>query len=349
MAGIRHVAVIGAARGEINLCLFSLYHHNKMPPYLAIIVIGRNEGERLRRCFQSLLDSGAGHIVYVDSGSTDGSVACAESFNVDVVLLDPAKPFTAARARNAGFDFIRSKVPETKYVQFVDGDCEVIGEWLQKALQALESNHGLAVVCGRRRERFPEVSIYNRLCDMEWDTPVGESKACGGDAMFRADAFEAVGGYNGDLIAGEEPELCFRLRQAGWKIARIDADMSLHDAAMLRFGQWWRRSMRSGYAYAEGAWLHGASPERYCVRETLRIWLWGFLLPVVCLLTAGVSAPAFLLFLIYPAQTARIASKRGWLYASFCTLGKFAEWTGQVRFLLRLLAGAEQTLIEYKQ
>src|SRR5262249_30270274 len=160
-------------------------------------------------------------IVYVDSGSTDDSVAFARSRGVEVVELDMSIPFTAARARNEGLDRLLKVDPEVHFVQFVDGDCEVQQGWLQKAEQTLQSETAVAVVCGRRRERFPQSSIYNRLCDMEWDTPIGEAGACGGDAMMRVPALRQVGGYRASLIAGEEPELCTRLRGAGWKVLRL--------------------------------------------------------------------------------------------------------------------------------
>jgi hypothetical protein len=69
-------------------------------------------------------------------------------------------------------------------VQFVDGDCEVDATWLATAQAFLEQHPAVAVVCGRR-ERFPQRSVYNLLWP-EWDTPVGEAKACGGDALMRA-------------------------------------------------------------------------------------------------------------------------------------------------------------------
>ncbi|MBC7172600.1 MAG: glycosyltransferase family 2 protein, partial [Polyangiaceae bacterium] len=191
------------------------------------VVIGRNEGPRLDRCLRSLLDHTA-HVIYVDSGSTDGSVALAERLGADVVELDLSRPFTAARARNAGFDALRERWTEVAFVQFVDGDCEVVRGWLDAARKRLEERPELAVVCGRRRERHPEASIYNRLCDMEWDTPVGDALACGGDAMMRVEAFEKAGGFNPDVIAGEEPELCLRLRMLGYRIERIAHDMTLH-------------------------------------------------------------------------------------------------------------------------
>ena len=200
-------------------------------PRIAAVAIGRNEGERLRRCLASM-QGRVGRIVYVDSGSTDGSLDAAAAAGAQVVSLDLALPFTAARARNEGFALLGHEAPA--YVQFVDGDCELQPGWLETASAFLDNHPDVAAVCGRRRERHPGQSLYNRLIDCEWDTPVGETRACGGDVLMRRDAFRAVGGFDPALIAGEEPELCVRLRAAGWRIWRLDAEMTLHDAAITR-------------------------------------------------------------------------------------------------------------------
>lgn len=203
-----------------------------------LVAIGRNEGERLRACLESVLNE-LEHIVYVDSGSTDGSVELAKSMGVCVVELDMSLNFTAARARNAGWRALLEQMPDVDCVQFVDGDCVIERGWLHAAREFLAVNQDYAVVGGRLRERFPENSIYNYMCDLEWDTPVGEAKSCGGISMMRLDALKSIGGFRSELIAGEEPELCVRLRKAGWKIYRLQDNMAWHDAAMTRFGQWW--------------------------------------------------------------------------------------------------------------
>lgn len=321
---------------------------------VGVVIIGRNEGDRLIRCLKSLITQ-SNQLVYVDSASTDDSVNMARSMGTEVVSLDMAIPFTAARARNEGFERMRKLYPNTDYVQFVDGDCEIISGWLGSAINFLELHQDVAVVCGRRRERFPERTVYNMLCDIEWDTPVGETKACGGDAMMRVSAFEDVKGFRPSLIAGEEPELCVRLRAAGWKIWRLHEEMTLHDVAMTRFGQWWKRSMRGGYAFAEGAHLHGAPPERHWVRETRRALIWGLGIPVLAFsLTIWLGAWSLAVLLIYPVQIVRLASrdtrsmKKNWWRALFLVLGKFPEMMGQLSFLYNRLAGKTVRLIEYK-
>lgn len=323
---------------------------------LAVVAIGRNEGDRLKTCLASALaGSLAQVVVYVDSGSTDGSADYARSQGCEVVDLDMTIPFTAARARNEGFARALACLPALSHVQFIDGDCELAQGWLPVALDFLLRHSEVAAVCGRRRERKPQNSIYNQLCDIEWNTPVGEAKSCGGDVLMRADALRAVGAYRGDLIAGEEPELCVRLRAAGWRVFRLDHEMTLHDASMLRFGQWWSRSKRAGYAFAEGASLHGAPPERHWVRESRSAWLWGVGIPVfVAAAVACVGPWAGALLLVYPLQVLRLYLRaRGCvpvavLYACFLVLGKFPEALGQFKFLLNRTRGRRATLIEYK-
>lgn len=324
-------------------------------PSVAVVAIGRNEGERLRACLNSVVRF-AGVAVYVDSGSTDGSVAMARAMGVDVIVLDPRVPFTAALARNAGWRRVLEIAPQVEFIQFVDGDCAVVEGWMTKAHEFLLAHPDVVAVCGWRRERYPDRSIYNLLCDLEWTSPpVGENRSCGGDVMMRAEALQAVGGYRDSLIAGEEPELCVRLRARGGRIWRLDADMTLHDAAMTRLGQWWKRSMRAGYAYAEGAYLHGAPPERHCVRASRRAWVWGLGVPVVTLLAAMLWSPwALVLLLAYPLQTLRLYLGSGGplkarvAQAVFTMFGKFAEVTGQLKFVRLRLSGGPARLIEYK-
>ena len=260
------------------------------------------------------------------------------------------RPFTAARARNEGLRKLLLRHPDIAFVQFVDGDCEIVPGWLEAARDYLQDHPKHAVVCGRRRERHPDRSVYNRLCDEEWNTPVGDALSCGGDAMMRAPALQAVGGYRESMIAGEEPELCVRLRQAGWRIHRLDREMTLHDAAITHFSQWWKRTVRSGHAFAEGAWLHGAPPERHWVREARRAWIWGGVLPLV-IVTAmiGLGPWAGLLILTYPLQWLRLFLRTGSVHTgTFLLLGKFAEAYGAMKFHMSRVRGVAGPIIEYK-
>ena len=310
----------------------------------AIVVIGRNEGAGLERCLRSALSCGV-PVVYADSGSTDGSPARARALGVEVVELSPSRPFSAARGRNEGVARLLAVHPEVEAVQFVDGDCELVPGWFERGLLELSRRADAAVVCGRVREREPEASLYNRLCALEWQLPPGEVKACGGIFVVRTAVFRALGGFRDDVLAGEEPEFCLRVRRSGHKVLHVPEDMVWHDAALLRFGQWWWRARRGGRAYAQGAALHGGPPDHHFVRECRSALAWA-LGPLALALglawpTSGLSLA---LLLAYPLQALRIARKarvRSWsardrrLYGVFTVIAKFAEAQGVLEYRWR--------------
>jgi GT2 family glycosyltransferase len=322
---------------------------------VGVVAIGRNEGERLRGCLESIRGLAQASI-YVDSGSNDGSVQLSRPLTSSVIELDLTIPFTAARARNQGFHKLMELEPRIEYVFFVDGDCEVVAGWLQKAAAFLDEHRDMAVVCGMRRERHPEKSIYNMLIDMEWaDYPVGESKICGGDALIRVRALQEVNGYRPDLICGEEPEMCVRLREAGWRIWHLDEPMTIHDAAMYHFSQWWKRQLRTGYAFAQAQALHGAPPERHGVSESRRAWTWGFGIPLFVIILSVLLGPwSLLVLLVYPFQIVRMAiqgkrsARQNLLKACALVISKFPEVLGQMKYVLDRYRRVQSGLIEYK-
>lgn len=320
---------------------------------LGIVIIGRNEGDRLVRCIRSV--QGRGPIVYADSGSKDGSAQRARELGCDVVELEP--PFTAARGRNAGFERLTATHPDVNVVQFLDGDTEVIDGWIDRALAELSARPDVAAVCGRRRERYPEASVYNTLCDIEWNTPVGETIVFGGDVMIRADDVRRAGGYDASLIAGEDPDLAVRITKAGRKILRVDHDMTFHDAAMTRFSQWWTRALRGGHAFAEGAVRH--ADRGFWQKEVRSNWAWGAALPSIgigmLLPTLGASAViASAGYALLFAKVLRNARARGMsdreaaMYAAFTTLAKVPQAAGQAKYWWGRLRDKRAAIIEYK-
>lgn len=332
-----------------------------MPPVLhpsvATVVIGRNEGARLELALRSAL-AFAAPVVYVDSGSSDGSVERARALGCRVLELAPDRPFSAARARNEGFAHLSELVPVVEFVQFLDGDCELAEGWIEAGCRALEANSGDGLVRGQVAEAHPEASIYNRLCALEWQQTPGEVKACGGRFLARAEAFRAAGGFREDVIAAEDDEFCLRVRRAGWTIRMLAAPMATHDAAILHFSGWWRRARRAGYAYAQVAALHGAGPERYFVRDRRRIWIWGFLLPLASFLlapwTRALSLPAMLgLYLLQCVYIRFRLRGRGWraaeawAYSAFAVLSRLPGICGVFEYHLR--RGRPARIIEYKR
>ena len=317
---------------------------------VGIVIIGRNEAKRLPLCFQSMDMLGC-QKVYVDSGSIDDSVAIAKEHDVDVVELDKGKPFSAARARNEGFERLLALNAELELVHFIDGDCELDKSWLPNAMEAFNKQETVAVVFGRLREKHRNTSVYMKLCDMGWYKPAGFVDACGGIATYRRTVFESTGGFNALLIAGEEPELCLRIRNAGWKVLSLDVEMGTHDSAMTQFAQWWTRCVKVGFGYMNGLEWGGWSKQ---YKSTL-FWA-GLPFFIVLLVLITSSSVSLLLFLIYPIQVFRIfknargdklSSKDKFIYAFFCMLSKFPESQGILTYFLNKIS-SKSKVIQYK-
>lgn len=321
-------------------------------PDMAAIVIGRNEGRRLQRCLTSLQGQVA-QLIYVDSGSTDNSADLAARLGAEVIRLDPGRPFTAARGRQEGFNAaIANGAPE--FVQFVDGDCAVEPGWIAAGRAALIDNPGLGLVTGWRSEIAPGDSIYNALCDFEWQRPAGEIRTCGGDMMVRSAAYQAAGGFRADVIAAEDDEFCARLGLAGWKLRRLPVAMTRHDAAMSRFSEWWQRAIRSGHGFAQVGHLH----PHWFRAERRRVLAYGLVLPVLAL--AGLiwsGWPAVLVVGLYGLSYARTIQglMRAGLPARdaahqglFLSLSKFPNLIGMALYHWRVMRGRAMQIIEYK-
>lgn len=324
-----------------------------------VVLIGRNEGERLVRALDSVCD-GERPVVYVDSGSTDASCDEARARGAEVVDLDMSIPFSAARARNAGWQRMLELHPALDYVQFIDGDCEVVGGWLAAAQGALDDNLDYVAVCGWRRERYPDRSPYNKVCDVEWTSgPVGDVHCFGGDVMIRAEGLRATGGYDPRVIAAEDDELGVRLRQAtGGRLIRIDHDSTLHDAAMFTLKQWWQRAKRCGHGYAQVNHMHGAPPERYFETNLRRTMLWGAVAPAAALaLTVPTLGTSLSVFARYPLVAARTAARTraqgySWGHAvawgASCAAAPLPEALGAAKFHIDRLLERRPEIIEYK-
>ena len=325
------------------------------PQPIGWVVIGRNEGEQLRRCLESIRPF-ATTIVYVDSDSSDNSVDLARSCGADVVELDMSIPFTAARARNEGFRRLLQIEPDLEFVHFLDGDTEIVDGWFESAMSTIREHPRAAVLSGLRMEKYPDRSVFNRLCDVEWNKPDGYP-ACEGDAVMRVEAFRAINGFNESLIAGEEPELCLRYWNAGWECLRNRVPMTLHDVGLLHWSQWWRREKRTGYTFAEGAAMYGKA---HYLRQSMGVWFWALVLPVLGIALAwptyGISVAVVLLGYgvllarAYRGTRSRAKSTRHALeYATFIVLAKFPMLAGMLQYWLGRVRGRRARIIEYRK
>ena len=330
------------------------------PSSAGVVVIGRNEGERLMACLRDL-SLQRRPVMYVDSGSTDGSPQNAAALGVSVLQLDAARPFSAARARNEGAQALLLQHPELSFVQFLDGDCLIAPGWLDAAEAALHADPRCAVVFGQLEEKHPQASIYNLLCALEWRSPSGPVANfghLGGIMMVRRSVFEALRGFDANVIAGEDSEFGVRVGLAGHGARKLDAPMANHDANIHRFSQWWTRAVRAGHAIGQRAQLHADDASRDCAKERRSTWFWGLMLPVALVLAAPATKGLSLLLLLAGCLTLgwRIAKFRlsvgddqreARLYAAFTVLGKYANGLGLLKYHFNRWRGRVR-IIEYK-
>jgi cellulose synthase/poly-beta-1,6-N-acetylglucosamine synthase-like glycosyltransferase len=271
--------------------------------------------------------------------------------------LTPERP-TAALGRNAGWQAARGEI-----VFFLDGDTVVAPGFLAAGLREF-SEATVAVVWGHRREMHPENSVYNRVMDLDWVYAPGWTEFCGGDALFRRDALERTGGFDETLIAGEEPELCRRVMAAGWRILHIDRAMTGHDLAVMEFGQYWRRAMRAGHAFAEVAERFRGTPEAFwsedVTRNRRRAWVLMGLVGGAVLLAGLLRAwwPVGMLVCVLGALVLRTAWKARWkgagwgtlvLYGVHSHLQQVPIYFGQREFWRNRRRGVRTGLVEYKR
>lgn len=326
---------------------------------VGIVVIGRNEGERLRASLTSVSQLGY-PVVYVDSGSTDDSVQLAEAYVSAVHTLDRSSPFSAARARNEGFDVITKQFPDLKYVQFVDGDCVVASNWFDAAIKVLEDKTSLSLVLGHRTELQPDLTIYNRLAAIEWNSPVGALTNFGcliGSFLIKVEVFRIMHGFKTNVIAGEDSELGVRMSLAGYKMEKIDHHMETHDANILVFSQWWSRAVRAGHAIGQRAYINGNTPVQDCVKERKSTIVWGVVMPLIFLLSLWlyplVSLVILALYIVLffkvhkYSKSLGLNAKDAMIYTMSIVVGKFANGIGFLKFQMNTLR-KQYVLIEYK-
>ncbi len=328
---------------------------NALKTKIGIVAIGRNEGERLKSCIESLALLGC-PVIYVDSGSLDGSVAYARAFGVTTVCLN-LPGLTAARGRQAGLERLLELWPDTEFVQFLDGDCVLQPGWIEKGLAVTQDDLRVAAVSGIRSEAFADTSIWARLVDIEWSRAEGEVRYPGGDSLCRVAALNEIGGWSSDLIAGEDPDLGFRLTEKGWKIHRLAAPMTVHDIRISKFSQYWRRAVRSGWAYALAGWRNRKGVGFTYFRQGLKFTLHAFALLVTALASIFYWS-LFLLFLMLLGwivwRAGRFARSKGLstqdslLYAALAIPVRFAQARGFVGAMISIARGSNTKIIEYQ-
>ncbi len=332
--------------------------NTKSAPFLSVVVIGRNEGDRLSKCLESVKQMNfpqeKTELIYVDSSSVDDSVQRAESLGAKVIQVDSSH-HTAALARNLGW-----KVAEGEFVLFLDGDTLLDRDFVAASLPKF-SHPDLGIIFGNRKEMCPKKSVYNRVLDLDWSMRMGYTDMCGGDAIIRRTVLEQVNGYNSSLIAGEEPEMCNRMQEKGVLILHLNTTMTLHDLNMTSFSAYWRRCFRTGYTYASISHLTRSRPKVLWRKNSFHNFLKGSLLLFLFIGSLSVLKVSFIpmtlffgilgLFVLRTAIKARSKTKdllTCLLYGVHAHFQHIPMLFGQLTFWVDKWKNKARTLIEYK-
>lgn len=198
---------------------------------LSVVVITRNQEWNIARLIQSVLDETRAldmdaEIVLVDSASTDGTISIATEFPIAAYCLSPNQRLTAAAGR-----FVGTLNTTGEYVQFLDGDMELIAGWLRSAINVLDTDPSIAAVGGRIVDLPMDTPV-----ESHGDEPVPEAATspydvghAGGSAMYRRSVLDEVGTFNPFIYSDEEPELCIRIRyRGGYRVVRLDRPVVYH-------------------------------------------------------------------------------------------------------------------------
>jgi glycosyltransferase involved in cell wall biosynthesis len=148
-------------------------------------------------------------IVVVDHGSTDDTVAIAEKLGATTVRLPGV---SIGALRNGGAAATRGAT-----LIYLDADISLTPEWMHNIRDAIDALHASChiTLTGSMAEPDPAGSWAGR----HWEANRcvhGPTKAMGGaHLIIRKDHFEFIGGFPGDVNAGEDEDFCGRVRAAG--------------------------------------------------------------------------------------------------------------------------------------
>lgn len=316
---------------------------------ISFVVIGYNESAHLRACLESVrsadLDGIRYELLYVDGGSTDDSLNIAASCGVDRVLGGDRRR-RAAENRNLGANDSRGT-----YIQFLDGDMQLEPTWPKRGLRYLQERSEVAVVCGRLREVNP--GYLFQVIQLDWVQREGAVETCGGAALFRREPFHEAGAFPEDVAYGEEPLLCWRIRNVLKREVHFWTEpMALHDIGFSGIRDYWRQYSRNGATYIEIAVRCAGTEDPYWTRDTITNFAWASgILAMLAFFAAGTDTLriglAILVFLVGVRKVVQ-TRRRGvsWTIALGYTAhvygSKIPLAYGQLRWLLeRALRGPE--------
>jgi len=214
---------------------------------VSVVLIAKNQDWNSRRLIESILQGNGSYelldVILVDSASSDSTIEFAQEYPIDVLRLRPDQILTPAAGRYVGYKRARGE-----FILFVDGDMELCHGWLGDALSMMQTDCTVGVATGQIVDVSPG-ETKPRVENVERSGCKNVSY-CGGAALYRRSVLESVGVFNPYLYSEEEPELCLRIRHAGYRIVELQRTVVFHySTPTSAFGTLvarWRRNLYLG-------------------------------------------------------------------------------------------------------
>jgi N-acetylglucosaminyl-diphospho-decaprenol L-rhamnosyltransferase len=217
---------------------------------LSAVIVSYNVRDLLLQCIASLRADGIEHIVVVDNASSDGSADAARAAEVEVVALDANLGFGSGANRGVART-------DTPYVVVCNPDLEVEPGANKALTEVLDGDRTVALVAPRIEtpdgRLYPSARTFPDMVDaaghaflhfvwrdnpfsrrykmLDWDhsTAGDVDWVAGTYFMARRTAWDAVGGFDEDFFMYlEDVDLCWRLRDAGWRTRYEPAARVVH-------------------------------------------------------------------------------------------------------------------------
>ena len=190
--------------------------------FLSVIIIAKNEEERIGKCLDSVMKlkkKYSTEIIFVDSASTDRTIEIASKYPIQIYQLNKSKLLNPSAGR-----YIGTSKAKGRYILFIDGDSILIKNFVDRALEILKDPK-IAAVGGKRifRKKGESLKIKEKSTG-----EIKEYKTIGGTGVYKRESIEKGGTFNPYMGGQEERELCFRIRNLGYKIVKIDIPMEIH-------------------------------------------------------------------------------------------------------------------------
>lgn len=198
---------------------------------ISYIVIGRNEGWKLKLCFESINKSIIensyiqSEVIYVDSASTDNSIEIANSFEF-VKTYTLTADYNAPIARNVG-----ASVATGSILYFIDGDMEIEPAFLKNVIN-YNGNLCYGFVGGYYIGKYYDKN-WNYLYERQFP-PAKKFKTdyfeafTGGLFIISKNHWDSVKGMKPYLTGGADPDLAVRLAKKGVFKLWINKPMAIH-------------------------------------------------------------------------------------------------------------------------